>query len=99
VAGSLDLSEGDPRRIDHRSEIDIDDARPIARVVGKQVFATDAGIVERDVKLSEVIERARYVAATRLAADRARALVPLRPCVSLNWCCVRKDRLHDNRHV
>jgi hypothetical protein len=26
-------------------------------------------------------------------------LVPLRPCVSLNWCCVRKDRLHDNRHV
>ncbi len=42
-------------RVDHRGEIDINDARPIARIVSKQVFAADAGIVERDVKRSEVL--------------------------------------------
>src|SRR5439155_162926 len=49
----------DAGRIDHCGKIDRDDARPIARVVGEQVFAADAGIVERDVRPSEVLPRAR----------------------------------------
>ncbi len=34
-------------------------ALPIARVIGEQVFADDAGIVEYDLKQSEALHRAR----------------------------------------
>lgn len=59
MAGSLHLSDGDARCIDHRSEIDVDDACPLPWIIRKQVLATNAGIVKGDVKCSEVFHRGR----------------------------------------
>ena len=54
-------------RIDDRSEVNIDDAPPIARLVGEKVLAADAGIIERDIKLTEVFNRPAQSGAQVLA--------------------------------
>jgi hypothetical protein len=38
MAGALHFSDSDARGIDHRDEVDFNDARPIARVVGERGF-------------------------------------------------------------
>src|SRR5829696_4791040 len=57
VACRPHLSDSEPRRIDDRGEVNIDDARPIARLVGEKVLAADAGVIERDVEPSEALNR------------------------------------------
>src|SRR5829696_4047886 len=57
VACQPHLSDSAPRRLDDRSEVNIDDARPMARLVGEKVLAAEAGVIERDVEPSEVLNR------------------------------------------
>jgi hypothetical protein len=57
LPASRHLSNSKPSRIDDRSEVNIDDACPMAWLVGEKVLTADAGIIERDIKPSEVLNR------------------------------------------